>query len=159
MRIWIVVVWLLLAGVAEAQVPQVACSRPADVYESLWDQMSPWEKANLCASRDRMGATYRVEAGLAHPLLGVVGVLVAAAGFGVAFHPNEHDYRVLGSSYCVGDYFVDAGRCGSARERQIGLAMMGAGVSMAWIGLRSKTVVIRPSLTGGAVDIRWGSRR
>ena len=151
-------VGLVFVGRAHAQIPQVFdCQKPVDIFERTWMGMTPEAQAEVCASRrvTTVDTFYRVDRGMKNPKLGVAGLLVAAAGIGVAFHPSERTTRVLNREYCVGNYRVDAGSCGSPAETRIGMAMIGAGVAMTWFGFRSTTVMIGPYRDGGTVTIRW----
>lgn len=80
--------------------------------------------------------------------LGVIGVLMVI--------PSGTTYRVLGDSYCVDTYSVDAGRCGlDTRVLRLGLALVGTGVLFVYIG--SRQVAIAPTRTGVGVvaSVRW----
>lgn len=98
------------------------------------------------------------------PKLAVAGVLTTAVGLSVLLHWNEDDVHAFGNSYCVGNNGdVDYGRCGSATETKVGLALTGAGVLMAWLGMRSKTVKVAPQVSkasvGAVVQVQWGGAR
>ena len=95
-----------------------------------------------------------------HPKLAVAGVVIAALGIGLV-SPGG-DVKWFGETYCVMERSVDYGSCTSHQAKQIGLAMIGAGALMTWIGARSKRVTVSPQLSkttkGASATIRWGAR-
>jgi len=94
------------------------------------------------------------------PKLGIAGVLTTAVGLSILLRWNEDDVHVLDSTYCVsnsGD--VDYGSCGSPMKTKVGLALTGAGVLMAWVGLRTKHVKVAPQVSKArravTVAVQW----
>lgn len=97
------------------------------------------------------------------PKLAMAGVITIIAGWGVMFHPSEDDVHVLNSTYCVSDTGdVEYGSCSSPMEYKVGAIMIGSGVLMTWLGMRSKRVKVSPTLgpnvMGAQATIQWGGK-
>jgi hypothetical protein len=76
----------------------------------------------------------------------MAGVVVASAGFGLMLHTTQPCSCEPRTAWVVG-----------------GVVVVAAGVTMTWLGLRSRTVTIAPDIgphvVGGTAVIRWGARR
>jgi hypothetical protein len=86
------------------------------------------------------------------------GIVVVGAGFGMMLHQTSCGY----ASSTGGGIVV--GACGSDPGWLVGgVVVVAAGVTMTWLGLRSRTVLIAPTLTprvlGATATIRWGGSR
>ncbi len=79
-------------------------------------------------------------------VVAMTGIVVVGAGFGMMLHES-------GPCYCGPDTAWVVG----------GVAVIAAGVTMTWLGLRSRTVTVAPAVTphvvGATATIRWGVRR
>jgi hypothetical protein len=75
--------------------------------------------------------------------IAVGGVVLASAGFGLMLRTTGPCYCEPRTAWVIG-----------------GVAIVAAGVTMTWLGLRSRTVTIAPDLgphvVGGRALIRWG---
>jgi hypothetical protein len=75
----------------------------------------------------------------------MAGVVVSAAGFGLMLHESGPCYCGPSTGWVVG-----------------GIAVVAAGVTMTWLGLRSRTVTVAPAIgphvVGATAAIRWGAR-
>jgi hypothetical protein len=76
----------------------------------------------------------------------MVGTVVVGAGFGLMLHES-------GPCHCQSDTAWVIG----------GVAVVAAGVTMTWLGLRSRTVIVAPTVAprviGATTTIRWGADR
>jgi hypothetical protein len=76
----------------------------------------------------------------------MVGTVVVGAGFGLMLHEARPCYCGPDTAWVVG-----------------GVAVVAAGVTMTWLGLRSRTVIVAPTVAprviGATTTIRWGARR
>ena len=130
---------------------------PMGMSAQRWNSYTPEQREIACKMGYDPWAPSKGD--MVSAKLAIAGILIAAAGFGVAFHPSEDTYHILGDSYCVGDTYVNDGGCGSPLETQIGLGMIGGGILMAWVGLRTKHVSVSPSINktqkGVTARIRW----
>jgi len=138
-----VMVSVVLQGTAWAQESRVPTMQ--EICERYKD--APGMRGGACA------AYLPPESEPVSRALGIVGVLTTVVGTSLVLHWGFDDVRVLGDTYCVGSYSVDAGSCGSAMETKVGLAMIGSGVLMTWLGLRSKTVSVAPSVSHTAKGV------
>jgi F0F1-type ATP synthase assembly protein I len=74
----------------------------------------------------------------------MVGTVVVGAGFGMMLHADD----------CF---------CGKSDTGQLigGIVVVAAGVTMTWLGLRSRTITVAPLIThqrvSGQVTVRWGA--
>jgi hypothetical protein len=130
-----------------AEAPANAPAQPVDPPQPLSDPLQP----------HKVKTGEPVSAGL-----GIAGILTTVVGASLLFHWGEDDVRILDSNYCVAESgrYVDYGPCGGPTQQKIGLILIGSGVTMAWIGLRSKTRwVLAPSITSqvkaATAAIRW----
>lgn len=95
------------------------------------------------------------------PGLAVTGILVTAAGAGLALNWGHQNVDFLDDTYCVSDYGdVAYGSCGSWTQTKIGLLMMGAGVGMAVIGAHKVQIspMIGHGVKGVSGTIKWGGK-
>lgn len=73
----------------------------------------------------------------------MAGVVVASAGFGLMLRTTEPCNCAPRTAWVVG-----------------GVIVVAAGVTLTWLGLRSRTITVSPTLgphaVGGAVALRWG---
>ena len=74
------------------------------------------------------------------------GVVVSAAGFGMMLHETGPCYCGPSTGWILG-----------------GIAVVAAGVTMTWLGLRSRTITVAPTLgphvLGGTATVRLGQAR
>jgi hypothetical protein len=94
--------------------------------------------------------------------LGIAGLVTMGVGL-VMVTPRGEEVDVLGTPYCVtNDYQrVEAGSCNNpASIIKAGLAVIGIGALLSYIGFKSRTVKINPSVSpssvGADVSVKWG---
>ena len=119
--------------------------------------------SNVAWAQQGTGA---VETKPAHPVMGMIGVVMAVTGI-VMMAPRGEEYHILGESYCVSfDYrTVDSGGCSRGpTTRQVGLILFGVGVPLTYFGLwKQKTVLVNPQISksgvGAAITVKWGGKK
>lgn len=165
MRLQWIARWVIVSVVLSG-VPVWAQEQPSErtklytcgVTLELWNTLSAEQQASVCASVQQHAATSNPDRTKA--IIGVIGVLTAAAGVGAVLHFGQENADILGDRYCVDTNYIGVheGSCGGPLQTKIGLIMIGAGVLTAYVAIKSFSVspMITKHTKGVSGKIAWG---